>query len=189
VEWVKRKFKLQLKKSIGDIMESDTCAICLSGYDTDDPGNTLNCTHTFHGHCIIQWFRQESSRGQCPLCNDNPYSTDSTEQGHFDRHLYYSFNFINERCKLLKKISRRKDAPKQLVDSVQKLKKLEEEYTELKKEEREFKKTPEYKDIMQQIKTLNQNVWRKHDRIRSQIDRIVAQYPTLHIYPPSVFSV
>ena len=165
--------------------EPETCAICLSGYTDDDSKNTLSCDHTFHGHCIIQWFRQATSRGQCPLCNDNPYSG-ATGQDPYDHYLYYyNRDFINERCILLKRVSRRKDAPKQLVASVQKLKKLEEEHKELKKEEREFKKTDEYKEFRKKHTSLNQKVWRKRERVRSQIDHIVAQYPTIHIYPPT----
>ncbi|CAD6506438.1 BgTH12-07364 [Blumeria graminis f. sp. triticale] len=26
------------------------------------------CGHSFHLHCIIEWIKQESSKGQCPLC-------------------------------------------------------------------------------------------------------------------------
>ena len=98
---------------------------------------------------------------------------------------YYNRDFINERCKLLKRVSRRKDAPKQLVDSVQKLKKLEEEHKELKKEDREFRRTDEFKEFRKKQISLNRKVWRKRGRVRSQIDHIVAQYPTIHIYPPS----
>jgi hypothetical protein len=168
--------------------EPETCAICLSGYTDDDPGNTLSCEHTFHGHCIIQWFRQTTSRGQCPLCNDNPYSGDPAGQGQdpYDNYLYYyNGNFINERCKLLKRVSRRKDASKQLVSSVQKLKKLEEDYKELKKEERELKKTDEYKEFRKKQMALDRKIWRKRNSVHSQTDHIVAQYPTIHIYPPT----
>lgn len=160
------------------------CAICLSGFNDGDPGNTLTCNHTFHGSCIIQWFRQASSRGQCPLCNDNPYSGSGSDQdAPTEYFFYYNRNFVNERCKLLKRVSRRKDAPKQLVTSVQKLKKLEEEHKELKKEHREFKKTDEYKEVRKKQQAMSQKIWRKRDRVRSQIDHIVAQYPTIHVYP------
>ena len=168
--------------------EPETCAICLSGYNDEDPGNTLSCNHTFHGHCIIQWFRQASSRGQCPLCNDNPYSGNDAEQDPYDHYFYYNRHFINERCKLLKRVSRRKDAPTQLVASVQKLKKLEEEHKELKKEEREFKKTDEYKEFRKKQIALDRKIWRKRNSVHSQTDHIVAQYPTIHIYPSTSYS-
>jgi len=84
-------------------------------------------------------------------------------------------------------VSRRKNAPTQLVTSVQKLKKLEEEHKELKKEDREFKKTTEYKEVRKKRQAMSQKIWRKHDRIHSQINHIVAQYPMIHIYPQTNF--
>lgn len=29
------------------------------------------CGHNFHKHCITQWIRQESARGQCPMCRQS----------------------------------------------------------------------------------------------------------------------
>ena len=43
------------------------CAICLddAGCHSADDGITTDCGHTFHGHCLKQWFRNQLS---CPYC-------------------------------------------------------------------------------------------------------------------------
>ncbi|KFZ16813.1 hypothetical protein V501_02071 [Pseudogymnoascus sp. VKM F-4519 (FW-2642)] len=38
-----------------DIPEDD---VCVSG----------KCGHNFHMHCIVEWIKQDSSKGQCPMC-------------------------------------------------------------------------------------------------------------------------
>jgi len=37
------------------------CQICLDTDKEDEPTTTLECGHTFHTICIIQWFRGPSS--------------------------------------------------------------------------------------------------------------------------------
>lgn len=29
------------------------------------------CGHNFHQHCIMQWVKQETARGQCPMCRQS----------------------------------------------------------------------------------------------------------------------
>jgi hypothetical protein len=41
------------------------CSICMSD-DNDNDKGTLPCGHTFHVHCIAQWFL--SSKNTCPNC-------------------------------------------------------------------------------------------------------------------------
>lgn len=41
-----------------------TCSICAC--DVEEHGTTLDCGHTFHVSCIIQWFRYEHT--SCPNC-------------------------------------------------------------------------------------------------------------------------
>lgn len=45
-----------------------TCAICMEG-EGDVPAKpftTLECSHCFHVHCALHWFRYENNT--CPLC-------------------------------------------------------------------------------------------------------------------------
>ncbi|KAF1736534.1 Anaphase-promoting complex subunit 11 [Beauveria bassiana] len=50
-----------------DIPEDD---VCVSG----------KCGHNFHMHCIMEWIKQETSRGQCPMCRQRKSYFASTTQ-------------------------------------------------------------------------------------------------------------
>ncbi|UZP34054.1 hypothetical protein NXS19_001870 [Fusarium pseudograminearum] len=61
-----------------DLPEDDVCGICQVHFDgtcptCKYPGDDCSllsgkCGHNFHMHCIMEWIKQESSRGQCPMC-------------------------------------------------------------------------------------------------------------------------
>jgi hypothetical protein len=46
----------------------ETCSICI---EPIDPGScvTIDCGHTFHSNCAIQWFRYNHT--SCPLCRSD----------------------------------------------------------------------------------------------------------------------
>ncbi|ORX74364.1 hypothetical protein DL89DRAFT_264259 [Linderina pennispora] len=43
-----------------------TCGVCLDDYKAGDVVIQLQCTHQFHDHCIVPWFR---TADKCPFCN------------------------------------------------------------------------------------------------------------------------
>ena len=119
------------------------CAICLS--DLDNNEYTLECNHTFHTKCIVEWFRK--SKGNCPLCNDNPGGAWPTCQiGYFGR------DYVNHRCGLIRrKFGRKKDCPIQLKKALDTLKDLETKHKVFVQEKKEFMKLEEtikYKNLI-----------------------------------------
>ncbi|KAI6246581.1 Anaphase-promoting complex subunit 11 [Erysiphe necator] len=68
-----------------DIDDDDVCGICQAHYDATCPtckypGDECQllsgvCGHSFHLHCISEWIKQESSRGQCPMCRQSKHGT------------------------------------------------------------------------------------------------------------------
>ena len=51
----------------------DDCALCHEAVDPQATGNlarlTLQCQHSFHGECILQWCASDQrNHGRCPLC-------------------------------------------------------------------------------------------------------------------------
>ena len=62
------------------IDDDDKCTICLEPMDVEASKVTLRCGHVFHGTCIVDALRRNSS---CPLCRDTPrdddYYSDSGE--------------------------------------------------------------------------------------------------------------
>jgi hypothetical protein len=50
---------------------NDECSICLSKLSKlaiSSKSHTLSCNHTYHKHCIDEWFKNNST---CPLCRTN----------------------------------------------------------------------------------------------------------------------
>ncbi|KAI0011968.1 RING/U-box [Xylariaceae sp. FL0662B] len=61
-----------------DLPEDDVCGICQVHFDgtcptCKYPGDDCSllsgkCGHNFHMHCIMEWIKQDSAKGQCPMC-------------------------------------------------------------------------------------------------------------------------
>ena len=98
----------------------NVCSICLGTIQESNNTHILECNHKFHTDCIIKWFRSPQSDGRCPLCNENKPST--TELIYSP---WYTREYIHERCKTLRNINRRNDAPKKLNNEFTKLKNKE----------------------------------------------------------------
>jgi hypothetical protein len=47
---------------------SKECSICLEKIKKDDNVTTIDCAHTFHYNCIMEWGKYKS---ECPLCRTN----------------------------------------------------------------------------------------------------------------------
>ncbi|PQE08979.1 Anaphase promoting complex subunit protein [Rutstroemia sp. NJR-2017a WRK4] len=67
-----------------DIPDDDVCGICQVHFDgtcptCKYPGDDCSllsgkCGHNFHMHCIIEWIKQDSAKGQCPMCRQSRIS-------------------------------------------------------------------------------------------------------------------
>lgn len=150
--------------------ELDLCAICLSTIDASH--YTLECNHKFHTKCIVEWFRK--SKGNCPLCNNNPITNSSNA--------YYGYNgrlVVDQRCGLIRrKYSRKKDCPPGLKKALLKLKDLETQSKEFSKEKCEFFKQPEtikYRKLMRHYS--HQGKWKIDTKINKQKIKIITMLP------------
>ncbi|KAI1812586.1 anaphase-promoting complex subunit 11 RING-H2 finger-domain-containing protein [Poronia punctata] len=69
-----------------DLPEDDVCGICQVHFDgtcptCKYPGDDCSllsgkCGHNFHMHCIMEWIKQDSAKGQCPMCRQKFEWTD-----------------------------------------------------------------------------------------------------------------
>ncbi|OQS06581.1 hypothetical protein THRCLA_20343 [Thraustotheca clavata] len=50
-----------------DENDEETCAICMSEFDSTESALKMACNHTFHEDCIVHWFEEKLT---CPLCRD-----------------------------------------------------------------------------------------------------------------------
>ena len=123
-------------------MSEDTCSICLNNYKDDENTYVLEaCNHKFHTKCIIDWFRHASS---CPYCRDNTVEHVNTLPAFV----------LRERAKELRKISRRVNAPQDLKNLVERVKKTEQKLKEKNNELKEYRK--EHKEILSKERKLSQ---------------------------------
>ena len=157
----------------------NTCTICLTTINNDEKC-TLSCNHYYHTECIVNWFRSPNSNGNCPLCNDNPH-LQSTEENHFLQYTYTS-QFIDERFKLIRNVSRRKSSPPLLKKEFEKYKKIENDYKSHKKDRSVYEKSPEIVEYKKKMKHLNDKEWNYRYRLNKKKNRIVGLFPTLQIF-------
>ena len=58
-----------VKKIKTEILQSDSkenCSICMMSMKKDDEVCKLDCEHTFHKDCIMQWLKEYNYK--CPIC-------------------------------------------------------------------------------------------------------------------------
>ena len=79
--------------------EDEICVICLSSLKSGENIYKLECNHSFHTDCIINWFRK--SHGKCPCCMDYPISHNMVYEGFSLNSLNH--NYINNRYNVVKK--------------------------------------------------------------------------------------
>lgn len=125
------------------------CTICRE--DITDCSSVYvipECNHEYHTNCIMTWFR--TGRETCPLCSDCGLNGNRRRT-------------FAARVSLLRKLSRKKDAPFELKRAVTLLRNAEKSLRMASKELREWKKSipinSKVSDIMKDSK-------KKNDRIR-----------------------
>ena len=158
---------------------TETCAICLTnlnGSTKDD--YILSCQHKFHTECILNWFRSMNGNGNCPLCNDNPFTLDGDT---INNHSIFSSTslFIDERFKMISKYSRKKNSPQMLQKEVNDYKLLLQQHNDIKKQKIDYNKVEEVKTVKKNMKELQQKDWKLRIKLNKKKNHIVALYPTL----------
>ena len=158
--------------------EITLCPICLSHMDDENNIYKLNCNHSFHTDCIMNWFRK--SKGNCPCCMDNPYLDKNVKLGYY----YGSWNhmYINERFSTLKKQSRKKEFSTKVKNKIEKIKQKEEELNQLKKNKSQFLKSDKYKEsveIIKQKNKINTQIKNKENTILKIKTKIISDIPCI----------
>lgn len=134
--------------------EIENCVICLDNIECNKSYKLPECGHEFHQNCIMHWFREGNKK--CPLCNNLGASSLSAQPCYFNRFSYSHF-------KRLRKLSKKKNAPKDLKKFMDKIKKKEDKLKKLNKEIKIFKNkihTDTYKNLANKFNKLNSKKWR-----------------------------
>ena len=162
---------------------TELCTICHENLE-----NELyvlpECNHTFHTNCIITWFRMNNCTKKCPLCNTNGINSiiDVKNALWFDRKI------AMENYQAMKRFSKKKDAPKQLITKIERLKKMEDKLKEFKADLKEFKNKIHTdltaKQILTKNSSLNTANWHLKHKIRTQKELIGFQQQIIKIIIP-----
>lgn len=135
------------------------CSICLDDLTKGSVFKLKECGHEFHTECIINWFRSSSS---CPTCRGEQ----SQE--------YQKIGFtIKERLPIIKKIAKRKNAPKDLKKLIENLNKASKKNKLLKKELIKYKL--ENKNIIKEGRLIRNNLYNTNTEI-GKIERLISLY-------------
>ena len=165
---------------------SDTindCAICHEKLE-NELYTLPECNHTYHINCIMTWFRSNNSSKKCPLCNQSGINNikDLTNVPWISRKV------AQENYKHMRILSRKKNAPKELVKKVEKLKKMEDNEIKFKKDFKNFKesKHPDLtvNEIMKKHNNYNIKQWKIHNNIKLQKELIGFQQNIVNIIIP-----
>ena len=135
----------------------DTCPVCCEVLLEDEQIHSLECGHTFHCRCIVQWFREHHT---CPMCRDEgPPQLDALS--------------LYERIKEMKRIGGRKNAPIILKKMCERAKRAKKKITEHQQSLRQF--TSEQSITLRQFRQMTRNVMTSKVRLRS-LDRLIGVY-------------
>ena len=139
----------------------DVCSICLDNLNKEQIYQLPECGHKYHTNCIMQWMR--SGHCKCPYCGN---IGDGLHTNNDNNQIYYSF-FNHDQYIVLRRFSRRKDAPIKLKKQItqlktleQKLKKIHKQYTEL------LSKSGIFKTLNKQYIKFRKDKWLINSRIR-----------------------
>jgi hypothetical protein len=150
----------------------DLCVICLSHMEEDEK-YTIDCQHTFHTKCIMEWFRR--SNGNCPCCNHIPSISTNNPMVNYN---FMSQIYIDSRFKALKKYSRKNGSPNNLKKEVENIKYLSNETQNVKKNITSIKKSEGWKNL----KNLERDLAKKEEKIKKMKLDVVSNYPNIITY-------
>lgn len=160
------------------VPSENECAVCYTEFENENTKYTLDCNHSFHAECAIQWFRRGNST--CPLCRrGNPeydiaslYCNNCPDA--YRCHIA-SKNWEYAKFTYMKMVLKSKVAPKDLVNRFKKFDRMNEKHKESIANLTAWRKTKEYKDylkIRSKTSILNRKVYstrRKMNVIKMQI--------------------
>ena len=173
-----------------DGMDEIRCTICLEELDSSE-SMEISCGHSFHKTCILNWFRSPMSSGNCPLCNDNPHSRNTSSQR--NTWGYYSNTnqrLIDQRFSLIKKslTEQNKKSDKKgneykklqaSLKSIDKISEQKKEIKELEKKHRELQKDEHYKQIKNDLSKTWKDKWKLQRSIITKQIKILSKYPCI----------
>lgn len=152
--------------------DDSTCPICLESFDEKTCVTLEGCSHKFHAHCAIRWFR--AGRSSCPLCRYTPAAACD----------HQSFSSREARLQLNRRFARLKRAPKQLKELCQKLTKLNKARISKVKEFKAWRESEEgrrYKSLKKKFDNHKRRCCRWRNQSVRKVQNQIANFPIIPI--------
>tara|TARA_A200000113_G_C8823861_1_gene341390 strand:- start:133 stop:726 length:594 start_codon:yes stop_codon:yes gene_type:complete len=171
-------FNVQINNEEGE----DICVICQEALKLHPTYMLPECHHKFHTHCIVTWFRAQTSEendvvgGRCPSCGDRGVNCRRRRRRWHSR-LYGGDPQFTSQLALMRKESRKEGAPSQLVKLVKQEHEAVEHIKETNEKRKEYEEYlsnhsvnfKEAKDKRRALRREYHNAFRKHGRIQTAI--------------------
>ena len=171
------------------VSDESICPIC---YDILDETSVVNdkkifklpeCSHSYHTKCIISWFR--TGHNTCPYCMDEGTNNDNNVGWGHRRQKEQT------RVTLIRKFAKKKNCPKIVTKSIEKLKKYEEQLKDVNKKLREFHADSEpknFKEAKKELSRLRRKSWTAKSRVRQQRMKI-SGIPVIPLFIPKIVKI
>jgi len=157
---------------------NELCAICHENMNIVDDNEKLyelpECKHYYHTNCIVTWFRCGHAR--CPLCNNEGINQDNSNMGinlisnTLNNYSWqYRRKLLNENYAVMRRLSKKKNASKELKQKINKLQSSEQKFKEVTRELRDFMNSVQPTMTVQQLKTIGRKLRGKKSTLRRKI--------------------
>ena len=183
----------------------ELCVICQDSLNKAPTYALPECTHRYHTHCIVTWFRHRPSSedyctndgGRCPLCGNRGinYTTSGTPTLSYRFSRYRGLSGIAEKIRYncVMSESRKASAPKELIKLIKKQKLSMDGYTEAVCELRKFKKIMKEQPIIYstahaKLTKLRRTAWRKRS-VAEGCRRAIIWFPIVPIIIPTPIDI
>lgn len=159
-------------------MDDERCSVCLANLNDNDEHleiMQLECGHKFHKTCILNWFRSQTSNGNCPLCNDNPHNPQDSSS-----YCYYTLNnrLLDQRFNLVKReILKQKNPNKTDIKNIERIKQDKLKAQELDKKYKLLQKDEYYMKIKKEMKDARCEMYKLHNKVKTNKIKILSKTP------------
>lgn len=160
-------------------MDEERCSVCLANLNDNDEHPEimqLECGHKFHKNCIVNWFRSQTSNGNCPLCNDNPHNPQDLNNN-LDYYILTS-KIVDQRYNIVKReILKQKKPNKTDIKNIEQIKQDLLKIKELNKKIQQLQKDEYYKKIKKEISNTRNEIYKLSRKVKTNKTKIISKTP------------
>lgn len=136
-------------------MQQDTCSVCLDPLDGQRDEHRLSCSHAFHAACLLPWVL--GGNRSCPSCRATETQPESSIPA---MALYARASYLRNT------VGRRRNAPRELMALVRRVRDAESHYTRCASEATQYRRT--HAAVFCQARRLASRKWSVARKVRER---------------------